>query len=125
ELEGDLQRAVVAGAGAGDRAEGAGGEVERGVHTTCLRRAEVFSAVQILTVTPPDLEGGSEVIRTGPRPAAASQRSISSSKKPRRRCWCSARRNSRSCGAKSTMISRPPGATSRAASPTAAAGSER
>ena len=45
--------------------------------------------------------------------------------KPRRRWACSSRRNSRSCGAKSTTSSRPPGASTRAASRIARAPSSR
>ncbi len=42
-------------------------------------------------------------------PASSSQRAISASAKPSRRCWWLARRNSSACGAKSTISSRPPG----------------
>ena len=44
------------------------------------------------------------------RPAALIHCVTVSAAKPRRRCACSSRRNSRSCGAKSTTSSRPPGA---------------
>ena len=50
------------------------------------------------------------------RPAAVIHCATVSAAKPRRRCACSSRRNSRSCGAKSTTSRRPDGASTRAAS---------
>ncbi len=47
------------------------------------------------------------------RSAAASHCETVSGAKPRRRCACSSRRNSRSCGAKSITSRRPPGTCAR------------
>src|SRR5204862_477404 len=54
---------------------------------------------------------------TGASPCASNQPSTCSSEKPRRVCASLCRSSSRSCGAKSAMSSRPPGASTRAASP--------
>ncbi len=63
--------------------------------------------------------------RTRSRPAASSHCVTVSAAKPSRRWACSSRRNSRSCGAKSTTSSRPPGRSTRAASRIARALSSR
>ena len=120
-----LRPAALADAGAGDGSEGACEHRQRALMRRSSRGSAARTAVQILTVRPPARAGGS--VSASPRPGRRRPASapISSSEKPRRRCWCCSRRNSSSCGAKSTMISRPPGATSRAASATAAAGSPR
>ena len=81
-------------------------------------------AVQMVTVRP-SVSGGRAMGAEALRPAPFTQPAISVSEKPRRRCWCSSRSCSSAWGAKSTISRRPPGATRRAASCTAAAGSVR
>src|SRR5262249_18752201 len=84
-----------------------------------------LSADQIFTVRAAFSRGAKVTMLVTRAPAALHQVSISPSLKPRRRCACFSRRNSRSCGAKSTINKRPPGFKSRTVSATARAGSER
>ena len=82
-------------------------------------------ASQSETVILPCGPGAIGCWRTTSRPAASSHCVTVSGAKPSRRWACSSRRNSRSCGAKSTTSSRPPGRSTRTASRMARALSSR
>ena len=73
-------------------------------------------ASQSDTAILPSGPGGKVCCRSTSRPAASSHCVTVSAAKPSRRWACSSRKNSRSCGAKSTTSSRPPGRSTRAAS---------
>ena len=85
--------------------------------TSAARRS---SAVQIVTVSPPDpAPGARSSAASRRRPAAAIHCFICAWLKPSLRCAWVSRRCSSSCGAKSTIRSRPPAESAAAASPIA------
>src|SRR5690606_295341 len=77
------------------------------------------------TVRPASSAGAKERAEPSSSPASSSHSPIWLSEKPSRTWACSSRRNSSACGAKSTMISRPDGRISFAASAIATPGSSR